>query len=173
MGYVTYPLLTRSPLTILLITLPDSSFDLHVLATPPAFVLSQDQTLQFVSSKPSEDGIRQSKAQHLTLRIESAEKTSHFIAHCSRAYPAAGAALSLLTFGLTVNLSKNNYIKIPHYSDTMSKQIDNLTLNANRYCSLKSDGVKRLLEKSVKYFSYIIKRLLNGHLGVFLRQVKM
>ena len=25
---------------------PPSSFDLHVLGTPPAFVLSQDQTLQ-------------------------------------------------------------------------------------------------------------------------------
>ena len=32
-------LLTRSPLG------PKTSFDLHVLSTPPAFVLSQDQTL--------------------------------------------------------------------------------------------------------------------------------
>jgi hypothetical protein len=33
-------------------TLPiaqDFSYDLHVLGTPPAFVLSQDQTLQFIS----------------------------------------------------------------------------------------------------------------------------
>jgi hypothetical protein len=33
-------------------TLPvaqDFSYDLHVLGTPPAFVLSQDQTLQFTS----------------------------------------------------------------------------------------------------------------------------
>ena len=28
---------------------PDFTFDLHVLSTPPAFVLSQDQTLQFKS----------------------------------------------------------------------------------------------------------------------------
>jgi hypothetical protein len=33
-------LLTRSPLD------PKISFDLHVLGTPPAFILSQDQTLQ-------------------------------------------------------------------------------------------------------------------------------
>ena len=33
-------LLTRSPLG------PKTSFDLHVLGTPPAFILSQDQTLQ-------------------------------------------------------------------------------------------------------------------------------
>ena len=42
-GQVTHVLLTRSPLIH-----PASwasSFDLHVLSTPPAFVLSQDQTL--------------------------------------------------------------------------------------------------------------------------------
>ena len=39
-GQVTYVLLTRSPL----ISKRDS-FDLHVLGTPPAFILSQDQTL--------------------------------------------------------------------------------------------------------------------------------
>ena len=33
-------LLTRPPLS------PKASFDLHVLGTPPAFILSQDQTLQ-------------------------------------------------------------------------------------------------------------------------------
>ena len=37
---VTYVLLTRSPLGIA------TSFDLHVLGTPPAFILSQDQTLK-------------------------------------------------------------------------------------------------------------------------------
>ena len=37
-------LLTRLPLT------PKGSFDLHVLGTPPAFVLSQDQTLHTKSS---------------------------------------------------------------------------------------------------------------------------
>ena len=35
-------LLTRLPLTVLL-----HPFDLHVLSLPPAFVLSQDQTLKF------------------------------------------------------------------------------------------------------------------------------
>jgi hypothetical protein len=43
-GQVTHVLLTRSPL----ITAAScgSPFDLHVLSTPPAFVLSQDQTLR-------------------------------------------------------------------------------------------------------------------------------
>ena len=41
---VSHALLTRSPLS----NLPKeiTPFDLHVLGTPPAFVLSQDQTLK-------------------------------------------------------------------------------------------------------------------------------
>ena len=42
-GQVSYGLLTRTPLS----AHPKTSFafDLHVLGTPPAFILSQDQTL--------------------------------------------------------------------------------------------------------------------------------
>ena len=43
-GQVTYALLSRPPLTIR--ANPDRPFDLHVSCTPPAFILSQDQTLQ-------------------------------------------------------------------------------------------------------------------------------
>ena len=44
---VAHALLTRPPLEYTRITPHVSSFDLHVLSTPPAFVLSQDQTLVF------------------------------------------------------------------------------------------------------------------------------
>ena len=44
-GQVAHALLTRSPLSINPKT--NAPFDLHVLGTPPAFVLSQDQTLEF------------------------------------------------------------------------------------------------------------------------------
>ena len=48
-GQVTHALLTRPPLSFIKITPKGSinkfSLDLHVLGTPPAFVLSQDQTL--------------------------------------------------------------------------------------------------------------------------------
>ena len=44
---VAHALLTRSPLT--LGPKPHRPFDLHVLGTPPAFVLSQDQTLELKS----------------------------------------------------------------------------------------------------------------------------
>ena len=49
MGQVTHALLTRPPLSFLIVIPKESnqefSLDLHVLGTPPAFVLSQDQTL--------------------------------------------------------------------------------------------------------------------------------
>jgi hypothetical protein len=45
-GQVTNALLTRSPLGSPRTNTRDSPFDLHVLGTPPAFILSQDQTLR-------------------------------------------------------------------------------------------------------------------------------
>src|ERR1700712_1566736 len=47
-GQVTHVLLTRSPL--ISAASCTSPFDLHVLSTPPAFVLSQDQTLRKCSN---------------------------------------------------------------------------------------------------------------------------
>ncbi len=48
---VAHALLTRSPLShirfLTEISKLQASFDLHVLGTPPAFVLSQDQTLKY------------------------------------------------------------------------------------------------------------------------------
>ena len=53
MGQVTHALLTRPPLTLESLGFIQSPFDLHVLSTPPAFILSQDQTLMFKSSLQS------------------------------------------------------------------------------------------------------------------------
>ena len=47
-GQVTYVLLTRSPLTLGKASFPFGPFDLHVLGMPPAFILSQDQTLHLI-----------------------------------------------------------------------------------------------------------------------------
>ena len=44
---IIYALLTRAPLNEG--ASPYIPFDLHVLGTPPAFVLSQDQTLQLIT----------------------------------------------------------------------------------------------------------------------------
>jgi hypothetical protein len=43
---IAHVLRTRSPLAQFCIATKPSSFDLHVLSTPPAFVLSQNQTLR-------------------------------------------------------------------------------------------------------------------------------
>ena len=50
MGQIAHALLTRPPLELIASSrnLPQLiPLDLHVLSTPPAFVLSQDQTLMF------------------------------------------------------------------------------------------------------------------------------
>ena len=47
-GQVTYVLLTRSPLTSKKASSLFRAFDLHVLGMPPAFILSQDQTLHLI-----------------------------------------------------------------------------------------------------------------------------
>ena len=47
MGQVAHALLTRPPLKQFAASCSLSPLDLHVLGTPPAFVLSQDQTLMF------------------------------------------------------------------------------------------------------------------------------
>ena len=59
-GQVTHVLLTRSPLIQDQQKPVPSPFDLHVLSTPPAFVLSQDQTLQ---TKPTKPGPNQPQTQ--------------------------------------------------------------------------------------------------------------
>ena len=48
-GQVTHALLTRPPLTWKSLGFIPSPFDLHVLGMPPAFILSQDQTLMLKS----------------------------------------------------------------------------------------------------------------------------
>ena len=47
LGQIVYVLRTRLPLPSHVIANTRFSFDLHVLTTPPAFTLSQDQTLHY------------------------------------------------------------------------------------------------------------------------------
>ena len=56
---VIHALLTRPPLTHKSLGFNMSPFDLHVLSTPPAFILSQDQTLMLkFDSRTSKTGNR-------------------------------------------------------------------------------------------------------------------
>src|SRR4051812_5847685 len=86
-GQVTHVLLTRSPLIN-----PASwasSFDLHVLSTPPAFVLSQDQTLRKKqSSKPgTPKGTRQTNHTKTTPHPRAGRQSRHHTSHPTRQAP--------------------------------------------------------------------------------------
>ena len=74
---VPHALLTRPPLGYLQASSPIASFDLHVLSTPPAFVLSQDQTLVFnpstcsLVSRPLSEPLPQTKLKLISIDCRS------------------------------------------------------------------------------------------------------
>jgi hypothetical protein len=80
-GQVTHVLLTRSPL----IHPPKqaSALDLHVLSTPPAFVLSQDQTLQQKLAQQSPSPVTGSHNQSTNIKLaqhhQSKQKARHTV----------------------------------------------------------------------------------------------
>lgn len=63
-------LLTRPPLT------PKDAFDLHVLGLPPAFILSQDQTLKL---KRSYDRILDVEPSHICCNHQGYSQILHFM----------------------------------------------------------------------------------------------
>jgi hypothetical protein len=75
-GQVTHALLTRSPLR----AIANSPFDLHVLSTPPAFILSQDQTLR-ISSRVSQHGHLRIRWNCLRLSINCSRPSPVTIVH--------------------------------------------------------------------------------------------
>ena len=65
---ITHVLLTRAPLSGG--PKPPFAFDLHVLGTPPALILSQDQTLKLNSLIPPKRP-KAAKAEHNSLNVDS------------------------------------------------------------------------------------------------------
>ncbi len=59
---ITHVLRTLTPLDIICIATNDIPFDLHVLSTPPAFVLSQNQTLREKRMGPKSQSLRETAA---------------------------------------------------------------------------------------------------------------
>ena len=108
--------------------LPHTSFDLHALATPPAFVLSQDQTLQFISSAPPQrtgtalpTKIKAHTLTYCVARIccvaapDKSDATSHRLSGLGSRQPLCPKRLSqlrlrhhILTIDCTVYLSKSS-----------------------------------------------------------------
>ena len=68
-GHVIHVFLTRSPLTYPLVSRRVCPLDLHALTTPPAFDLSQDQTLHFkvCIRSPEPKGLERQKSTDLGL----------------------------------------------------------------------------------------------------------
>lgn len=78
MGQVGHALLTRSPLS------PPSKarwipFDLHVLSTPPAFILSQNRTLHKKNAKRHRQMTLKKKIDEHVLKEGRPQKTSPLI----------------------------------------------------------------------------------------------
>lgn len=78
MGQVGHALLTRSPLS------PPSKarwipFDLHVLSTPPAFILSQNRTLHKKKCEETSTDDSQKKIDEHVLKEGRPQKTSPLI----------------------------------------------------------------------------------------------
>jgi hypothetical protein len=67
----SHALLTRPPLT------PKGSLDLHVLGLPPAFVLSQDQTLKLKATYVANLDVRTSA--HLSLLAGGINRLMHIV----------------------------------------------------------------------------------------------
>ena len=69
-GQIAHALLTRPPLEHFGASSSMSPLDLHVLGTPPAFVLSQDQTLMFNPSLPQSSAPTDSRFRCLSQKSD-------------------------------------------------------------------------------------------------------
>ena len=90
---------------------PDEAIDLHVLSMPPAFVLSQDQTLMFIPgglpnpphpTNPAQDWPFLKGRQTLEPRCNSASRQSrtYLCANVSDTHAAARASLPIPTMSI-------------------------------------------------------------------------
>ena len=79
-GQVAHVLLTRSPLTCG--ASPTSPFDLHVLSTPPAFILSQNQTLHQDLSRTEVRYESESQTSDSNTRLTTKRTRGVLLAYC-------------------------------------------------------------------------------------------
>ena len=97
-GQVSHVLRTRSPLG-LPEQAPWTSFDLHVLSTPPAFILSQDQTLQQKPVRDEPGSTASASARRSEGEIPPTRRASLLWWQCHRIteLPSAGMPTAELT----------------------------------------------------------------------------
>ena len=155
---------TRSPLNIRCIATPNVPFDLHVLTTPPAFILSQDQTLRkefwilvilnyvtltFVSVTIylywivdwGSQSIAQSKFQRASFLGERVQ-LDQIVAFPSRAFPKHSSETFLTDFadwpGKELRLTASHFFKCLVQREEF--------LN-NRICSLRSRDFRKTFRR--------------------------
>jgi hypothetical protein len=121
-GQVTYVLRTHSPLRLRIAT--KSAFDLHVLSTPPAFILSQDQTLrrELLIYPVHQGPVRvQIKAIHDTGRGSpqvSTPKSRHPLKHSSGVFPITSQLLRSAADGCAVRWRHSVWRQSRVYNNT-------------------------------------------------------
>ena len=127
---ITCALLTRSPLA------PKCPFDLHVLSTPPAFVLSQDQTLQKTLSSADSNHLLRSKF------LSSA----HFVLHCSVfKEPRESSLLNIHPYIPLVNTQSKIFLKF--FSPTRTVGVTTRFFHQKNFCGQRK--VKRVVATNI------------------------
>jgi len=86
------------------------AFDLHVLSTPPAFVLSQDQTLQFNPCYPKSEDLRFYFETITITRIVFAIRFSKIEAETSKASPPENPQRQTTIFTLSASPCQDLFV---------------------------------------------------------------
>ena len=104
-GQVAHALLTRPPL--IRGPKPSSPFDLNVLCTPPALILSQDQTLEImVSKRLGEESIKSISSLIAHLLFFRVCISLSELSRCSAQYYTLSCVLLLHTYLLLFNFQR-------------------------------------------------------------------
>ena len=120
-GHVTCFVLSLSPLARFYLAAKTGSYDLHVSATPPAFTLSQDQTLQ-LESWSQDTTLRESAScvfQHTTWPSRPLPVGTALTSTRTDRLPASRKKIrrrthSRFTWARTVYLSKSDFMSRAH-----------------------------------------------------------
>ena len=150
-GQVSHPLLTRSPLSWQA-SLP-IPFDLHVLSTPPAFVLSQNRTLHRKTRKLEIRGAVERLCKHPLTVARSLARTAQknrlawneAIWHSKKAISIARSTLSSSQTTMPVSEARRPRRPLREQQDKTVTPIPPITqpLAPNTLKTLESDGVSQ------------------------------
>ena len=136
---VTHALLTRPPLTFQSLGFMKSPFDLHVLGTPPAFILSQDQTLMLIVVWTCQNFFW-----HSYLCLDSSLNFSLLPSFRSSAFGIFRVALLFICQGTRLSLAQSIELRSNHWTKLNRKNF--------RFChwKLSSSIVRNFVSRTEK-----------------------